>query len=78
VVTAVFTYYYGCNQIGDYVRLYILTKKERKEIRKFLKNRESTNLIKVLKFRANKHIEELREDIKLLEELLEGQFAEEL
>jgi hypothetical protein len=30
-----------------------LTKLERDEIRRFLKNRESTNLIKVLKFRAN-------------------------
>jgi hypothetical protein len=54
------------------MRLYILTEKERKEIRRFLKDRESTNLIKVLKFRATKHLEELREDIKLLEELLEG------
>jgi hypothetical protein len=54
------------------MRLYILTKKERKEIERFLKNRKSTNLVKVLKFRANKHIEELREDIRLLEELAEG------
>jgi hypothetical protein len=54
------------------MRLYILTKKERKEIERFLKNRESTNLIKVLKFRANKHLQELREDIRLLEALVEG------
>jgi len=37
-----------------------------------LRNRESSNLVKVLRFRANKHLEELREDIELLEELLEG------
>jgi hypothetical protein len=54
------------------MRLYILTKLERDEIRQFLKNRESTNLIKVLKFRASRHIEGLREDLKLLEELIEG------
>jgi hypothetical protein len=53
------------------MRLYILTKKERKEIERFLKNRESTNLIKVLKFRAKRHVEELREDVKLLDELIE-------
>jgi hypothetical protein len=53
------------------MRLYILTEKERKEIQRFLKNRESTNLIKVLKFRAKRHIGELREDVKLLEELIE-------
>jgi hypothetical protein len=49
-----------------------LTELEREEIERFLKNRESTNLIKVLKFRAKRHIEELREDLKLLEELVEG------
>jgi hypothetical protein len=54
------------------MRLYILTEKERKEIKRFLKNGESTNLIKVLKFRAKRHIEELREDMKLLENLVEG------
>jgi hypothetical protein len=54
------------------MRLYILTKKEREEIKRFLKNRESTNLVKVLKFRATKHIEVLREDLKLLEEFIEG------
>jgi hypothetical protein len=54
------------------MRLYILTELEREEIKRFLKNKESTNLIKVLKFRANKHIEGLREDLKLLEEFVEG------
>jgi hypothetical protein len=54
------------------MRLYILTKLERDEIRKFLKNRESTNLIKVLRFRANKHLEELKADLNLLEELAKG------
>jgi hypothetical protein len=53
------------------MRLYILTEKERKEIQRFLRNRESTNLIKVLKFRAKRHIGELQEDVKLLEELIE-------
>jgi hypothetical protein len=53
------------------MRLYILTQKERKEIRRFLKDRESTNLIKVLRFRATKHIEELQNDLKLLKELVE-------
>jgi hypothetical protein len=37
-----------------------------------LKTRKSTNLVNVLKFRANKHLEELREDMKLLEKLLAG------
>lgn len=54
------------------MRLYILTEREREEIQRFLKNRESTNLIKVLRFRATRHIERLREDLKLLEELIEG------
>jgi hypothetical protein len=54
------------------MRLYILTEKERKEIKRFLKDRKSTNLIKVLKFRANRHIEGLREDLKLLGEFIEG------
>jgi hypothetical protein len=53
------------------MRLYILTEVERDEIKRFLKKRESTNLIKVLRFRAKKHVKELREDIKLLEELIE-------
>jgi hypothetical protein len=53
------------------MRQYILTKKEREEIKRFLKNRESTNLIKVLKFRATRHIEGLREDLKLLEEFVQ-------
>jgi hypothetical protein len=55
------------------LRLYILTEKERKEIKHFLKNRESTNLVKVLRFRASRHIGELREDLKLLEHLVESQ-----
>jgi hypothetical protein len=54
------------------MRLYILTEKEHKEIQRFLKNRKSTNLIKVLKFRAKRHIGQLRADIKLIEELAEG------
>ena len=54
------------------MRLYVLTERERKEIKRFLKDRESTNLIKVLRFRATRHIEGLREDLKLLEELIEG------
>jgi hypothetical protein len=53
------------------MRLYILTEKERKEIQRFLKNGESTNLIKVLKFRAKRHVEGLRGDIRLLEDLVE-------
>jgi hypothetical protein len=53
------------------MRLYILTEVEREEIKQFLKKRESTNLIKVLRFRAKRHVEELREDIELLEELIE-------
>jgi hypothetical protein len=53
------------------MRLYVLTERERKEIKRFLKSRESTNLIKVLRFRATRHIEGLREDLKLLEELVE-------
>lgn len=54
------------------MRLYVLTERERKEIKRFLKDRESTNLIKVLRFRATRHSERLREDLKLLEELIEG------
>jgi hypothetical protein len=58
-------------RFGIAMRLYILTRKERNEIKQFMKNRESTNLIKVLKFRAKRHVEELQEDLKLLEELIE-------
>jgi hypothetical protein len=54
------------------MRLYILTEKERKEIKRFLKDRRSTNLIKVLRFRAKRHVGELRKDIELLEELVKG------
>jgi len=52
------------------MRLYVLTEKEREEIERFLKDGKSTNLIKVLKFRATRHIDRLREDIKFLEELV--------
>ena len=52
------------------MRLYILTDKEREEIKRFLKKRKSTNLIKVLKFRATRHIERLREDLEFLEKLV--------
>jgi hypothetical protein len=54
------------------MRLYVLTELEREEIKRFLKNRESSNLIKVLKFRAKRHIEELRGDVKLLEALVKN------
>jgi hypothetical protein len=54
------------------MRLYILTETEREEVNRFLKNKESTNLIKVLRFRATRHIGRLREDLKLLEEFVEG------
>jgi len=54
------------------MRLYILTELEREEIKRFLKNGESTNLIKVLKFRAKRHVGELRGDLELLEKLAEG------
>lgn len=43
---------------------------EREEIKRFLKNRKSTNLLKVVKFRAMRHIERLREDLEILEKLV--------
>lgn len=54
------------------MRLYILTEKEQEEIERFLKNKKSTNLIKVLKFRATRHIERLRQDLELLEKFVGG------
>ena len=53
------------------MRFYILTEKEREAIEKFSKSKKSTNLIKVLKFRVTRNIERLREDLELLEKLVE-------
>lgn len=52
------------------MRFYILTEKERAEIERFLRNRKSTNLIKVLKFRAARHMERLKQDLELLKKLV--------
>jgi hypothetical protein len=54
------------------MRLYILTEKEREEIEIFLKNGESTNLIRVLKSRATRHKERLREDLEFIEKLMKS------
>jgi len=57
------------------MREYILTDKERKAIKKFLKDGKPTNLIYVLRHRTAKSLEQLDEDIRLLRALMEGSKA---
>lgn len=59
------------------MRFYTLTEKEREAIEKFLINGKSTNLIKVLRFRAKRHIERLKKDLMLLEKLVKDRKSHE-
>ena len=51
------------------MRQYILTKREREEIAKYLKDGKVTHLISVLRVRANRYLERLKEDVHLLEQI---------
>ena len=53
-----------------FMREYILTENERREIEKYLKDRKATNLIYVLRSRGLKALERLREDLEFLEKLV--------
>ena len=52
------------------MREYILTDTEKKAVEKFLQDGISTGLIRVLKVRGRQHLETLKRDLQLLEELL--------
>jgi len=52
------------------MREYILTEKERREIERYLRDGNATNLIYVLRSRGLKALERLREDLKFLEKLV--------
>ena len=52
------------------MREYILTEKERREIEKYLKDGQATNLIYVLRSRGLKALERLKEDVNLLERVI--------
>ena len=54
---------------GMIMRQYILTNREREEIQKYLKDKKVTDLISVLRVRAKKYLERLKEDIHLLEQV---------
>lgn len=54
------------------MRQYILTDRELEEIERFLENKKITDLISVLRVRAKKYLKRLKEDVGLLEILLEG------
>lgn len=54
-----------------FMREYILTEIERKEIVKYLKDGKATNLIYVLRSRGLKAIGFLKKDLELLERLID-------
>ena len=54
-----------------FMREYILTEKERREIEKYLKDGKATNLIYVLRSRGLKALEQLKKDLDVLEKLVE-------
>ena len=56
---------------GNVMRQYILTEREREEIAKYLKGKKVTHLISVLRLRAKRYLESLKEDIRLLEQVIE-------
>ena len=53
------------------MREYILTEKERETVKKFLQDKASNELIRLLRYRARQHLDSLKEDIELLEELMQ-------
>ena len=52
------------------MRQYILTNREREEIKRFLEDKKVTDLISVLRVRSKKYLERLKEDILLLERVI--------
>lgn len=57
--------------IGKIMRQYILTEKERNIIMNYLRDRKPSNLIDVLRHRGRRYLGRLKEDISLLETLIE-------
>ena len=53
------------------MRQYILTQKERDIIRSYLKDPKPSNFIDVLRHRTRRYLGKLKEDISLLETLIE-------
>ena len=53
------------------MRQRILTDRERKEVEAFLAGRESSTIIRMLKYRAKKYLPNIKKEIELLENLLE-------
>ena len=53
-----------------FMREYILTEKERREIEKYLRDGKATNLIYVLRSRGLKALERLKKDLEFLEKLV--------
>ena len=51
------------------MRQRILTERERKEIETFLAGKESSTIIRMLKYRAKKFLPTIKEEVKLLEKL---------
>lgn len=54
-----------------FMREYVLTENERRGIEKYLKDEKATNLIYVLRHRALKSLKRLKDDVKLLERIME-------
>ena len=52
------------------MRQYILTDREREEISRYLEGKKVTHLISVLRLRAKRYLERLKEDITLLEKVV--------
>ena len=51
------------------LRQYILTEREREEIKRYLEDKQTTALISVLRVRTKKYLNRLTEDISLLEKV---------
>lgn len=58
------------------MRQYILTDREREEIRRYLNDKKVTHLISVLRHRSRRYLKRLKEDVGFLEILLEGDKSE--
>jgi len=54
------------------MRQRILTDRERKEIEAFLAGKESSTIIRMLKYRAKKFLPSIKEEIILLEKLVDA------
>jgi hypothetical protein len=53
------------------MRQRILTERERREIEAFLEGKKKSTIIRMLKYRAKKFLPTIKEEIELLETLLE-------